>query len=281
VSYGSTAAARAELLNIYNLATALDTALVALSRACPFYEGRAMELAAHTVHYRGSDIFGWDGVYTNLPQVGALQPYADSVEGLVEQQFARYYAWLEAMDRAGVERHLFQEAGGSLLKAAWNRIRLNKLGTVELRGTDSNYPEVILAIATLVYNAADRVRHEGLTVRPAEGACTLEVNDNKLLVPEFKYLNGDLLYAAATEGIKSPEVSAYVDSILKFSVHEDKGWEYLAKLSSNLSEYRTTEAELLQEFAPATADISQEEGLRLVRQSCDTLEEQVFAISLS
>jgi len=42
---------------------------------------------------------------------------------LVELQFARYYTWLEAMDKAGVERHLFQK-GGSLLKAAWN-LRLN------------------------------------------------------------------------------------------------------------------------------------------------------------
>jgi len=77
---------------------------------------------------------------------------------LVELQFARYYTWLEAMDKAGVERHLFPEAGGSLLKAAWNR-GLNGIGTVEMRGTDS----IILRLsrdATLVYNAADRVRRE-------------------------------------------------------------------------------------------------------------------------
>lgn len=280
VSFDKTADAREELLSLYNLATALDTALVALSRACPFYEGRAMELAAHTVHYRGSDTFGWDGVYANLPQVGALQPYVTDVENLVEQQFARYYAWLEAMDRAGVERHLFQEAGGSLLKAAWNRVRLNKLGTIEMRGTDSNYPEVILGIATLVYNAADRVRREELTVKPAEGARAFEVSGNKLLVPEFKYLNGDLLYAAATDGIRNPEVIAYIESILKFSAQGDgEGSEYLAKLSSNLSQYRTTEAKLLEEFAPTTADIPRDEGLRLVRQACDRLEKQVSSLS--
>ena len=39
VSYGSTGAAREELLNLYNLATAFDAALIALSRSCPFYEG--------------------------------------------------------------------------------------------------------------------------------------------------------------------------------------------------------------------------------------------------
>lgn len=277
VSYNATPEAREELLNSYNLATALDVALIVLSRACPFYEGRGMKLAAHTVHYRGSDKFGWEGVYTHLQSVGGLQPYAASSEELVELQFARYYAWLEAMDKAGVERHLFLEAGGSLLKASWNRVRLNKIGTVEMRGTDSNYPEVTLAIAALVYNAADRVRRENLTVRPAEGLRTFELSGNKLWVPEFKYLDGDLLYAAVTEGIESLEVKAYLDSILDFVILEDsEPTSYLAKLRNSLGDYQTTEAELLREFTPTpTAEISKEEGLRLVLQSCDKLEKQV------
>src|SRR5215211_3239280 len=46
------AAAQRELLGLYNLATALDPALVALTRACSFYEGRTDGFAARTVHYR-------------------------------------------------------------------------------------------------------------------------------------------------------------------------------------------------------------------------------------
>jgi len=63
------------------------------------------------------------------------------------------------MDKAGVERHLFPE-GRQPAKSCLEPVRLNGIGTVEMRGTDSNYPEVILAIATLVYNAADRVRRK-------------------------------------------------------------------------------------------------------------------------
>jgi carboxylate-amine ligase len=281
ISYNSTAAAREEVLNIYNLATALDSALIALARACPFYEGQALGLAYHTVRYRGSDTFGWEGVYTHLQAVGGLMPYAERVERLVELQFERYYAWLEAMDKAGVERHLFLESGGNLLDASWNPVRLNDLGTVELRGIDSNYPEVILAIITLVYNAAQRVRHEGLTVRPAEGACRFELSGNKLSVPDFEYLNGELLYAAVTEGVKSAKVRNYLDSLLEFAVQEGgEGSDYLAKLKSELGEYQTTEAEILREFAPSGAELSKEEGLRLVRSCCDKLEEQVSSLSL-
>ena len=50
--------ARDEVLSLHNLATALDPALVALTRSCPYYEGRATGLAARTVHYRGGAAFG-------------------------------------------------------------------------------------------------------------------------------------------------------------------------------------------------------------------------------
>jgi len=104
-------AAQRELLGLYNLATALDPALVALTRACPFYEGRADGFATRTVHYRG--ILGFEGLYADLREVGGLSPYASRVEDLVDQQRARYRAWFAAMDLAGVERRLFAQAGAT------------------------------------------------------------------------------------------------------------------------------------------------------------------------
>ncbi|MBD3884580.1 glutamate--cysteine ligase [Phormidium tenue FACHB-886] len=278
VAYNTAPEARAEVVNLYNLATAMDAALIALSRACPFFEGKVFGLAARTVHYRGNATFGWEGVYTNLSQVGALRPYADSVEQLVEQQFDRYCAWLAAMERAGVERRLFLEEGGSLLKSAWNPVRLNGHGTIELRQTDGNYPAVILAIATLVYQAADRVRREGLTVQPA-AVHTFEVKDQQLLVPTFDYLNGELLYAAATEGVKRPEVRLYLDSLLQFVSESDAAPSaYLDGLQATIGNYQTTEAALLEQFAPTTAELSREQGLSVVRAACDQLEAQVSSL---
>lgn len=220
------------------------------------------------------------GVYTHLPQVGALRPYAEGVEHLVEQQFERDYAWLTAMDRADVERHLFLEAGGSLLKSAWNPVRLNGLGTIELRQTDGNYPQVILAIAALVYSAADRVRREELTVCPTPGMRVFAVKDRQLLVPDFEYLNGELLYAAATEGTKRSEVTAYLDSLLQFAIEmKNEGTVYLKRLSATIGNYQTTEAEILEQFAPAMAELSREVGLAVVRAACDKLETQVESLS--
>ncbi len=278
IAYGASAEARAETLNLYNLLTALDTALIALSRACPFFEGQVDGMATRTVHYRGSDYFGWEGVYTYLQPVGGLMPYADRIEDLIVQHFHRYYTWLEAMDRADIERHLFWESGGEFLTAGWNPLRLNRLGTVELRGMDSNYPERTLALITLVVSAANRVRQEGLTVKPQPDLQIFEWSDSQLNVPDFNYLNGELLYGAVTEGVNSKAVALYLDSILEF-VCQGNDAKVLSKFRTDQGSYRTTEADLLQAFPPVTEHLSRQEGLHLVRHCCDQLEAQVEQLS--
>jgi len=91
-------------------------------------------------------------------------------------------------------------------------------------------------------------------------------------VPDFKYLDRNLLYAAVTEGVKNLEVTAYLDSILEFVVPDGGDSNYLAKLRSSWVSTRR-QTEILQEFAPATGEISRDE--ELVRQCCDKLEKQV------
>ncbi|HEY9769578.1 MAG TPA: glutamate-cysteine ligase family protein [Coleofasciculaceae cyanobacterium] len=280
IAYNSSFEARERVLNIYNLATAFDAAIITLSRACPFYDGTVAGKAMRTIHYRGSKQFAWQGVYTDLQSVGGLMPYAETVEDLTQQLFNRYHSWLQAMDLAGVDRQMFLDSGGELLTAGWNPIRLNSIGTVELRGSDSNYPSVILALVALISEAANRVRREDIRVRPKPGAKTFELQGQNLTVPEFDYLNNELLYAAVTEGINHAAVKNYLDSILEFSCqNQGEASEYLAQFKTTLGQYTTTEAKLLDKFPTTTGTISQEDGLALVRYCCDRLEEEVSDLS--
>lgn len=281
VSYEAPKIVREELLNLYNLATALDAAIIALTRSCPYYAGKATGLATRTACYRGDPDLAPRGLYAWFEEVGGLRPYAGSLGELAKLQFSRYYAWLEAMDRAGVERRLFFEIGGGLLEgSSWNPVRLNPKGTVELRGLDSNYPEKILAVGALVVGAAERVRRERLAVVPHEGVRAFEVVGSTLLVPGFEYLSGDLFRAAMTGGTESPKVTSYLDSVLRFAsagaeAGEETGFEGL-KVAGR---YRTTEAEVLRSFPPeASGLLSEEGGLELVREACDEFERQVASL---
>lgn len=273
VSRDASPEAQRELLEIYNLATALDPAIIALTRSCPFYEGWAPGLAARTAFYRGSALFGWEGVYAGLPEVGALARYASSTGDLVELQLSAHRAWLAAMEQAGVERDVISGAADNVLRNYWRPVRINACGTVELRSIDSNYPDVVMAVAALVRSAANRVREEGLTVQPTEEAWTFTVGDGKLFVPSFERLGTDLFHAAATGGVKSPEVLDYLDSVVQFAAPDG-----LTKLRTPESVYCTTEAAILRDFRHSLRPdgwLPEADGLRLVREACDRLEEQV------
>ncbi|HEY9622393.1 MAG TPA: glutamate-cysteine ligase family protein [Crinalium sp.] len=279
VSYDTTPGDRAELLNLYNLATALDAAMIALSRSCPFYQGQLSQQSSHIVRYRGSQVFDWEGVFTRVQCAGGLRPYANSIETLVELQFSRHYDWLKAMDAAKVDRALFLETGGSLLESAWNPIRLNAIGTVEIRCVDSNYPAIVIALMSLVNSVSQYVRRNGLTVKSVIGQTRFEQQGLDLLVPDFDYLNGPLLYAAVTAGIKHPDVNDYLHSILEFARPVNReDTDYLATLHTILTTHRTTEADILQQFQVVPSELSRESGLSLVRQCCDRLEQEVLSL---
>jgi gamma-glutamyl:cysteine ligase YbdK (ATP-grasp superfamily) len=268
-------AAQTELLGLYNLATALDPALVALTRACPFYEGQAQGVAARTVHYRG--ILGFEGLYANLQEVGGLSAYASRVEDLVDQQRARYSAWFKAMDLAGVERRLFALTGGNVHRATWNPVRLSHHGTVEIRSMDANFPEMVLAVCALVRGAAERVRRERLEVRPSRGVLKLEPDGDLLRVPIFSYLNGKLLGAAVTRGVQDRRIEAYVDSVVRFATPYLESPELVEPLGSSGS-YRTTEHEVLASFPDQETSLTREQGLALVRGVCSRMNEQASTL---
>lgn len=264
-----------ELLGLYNLATALDPALVALTRACPFYEGKSEGFASRTVHYRG--ILGFDGLYAGLHEVGGLSAYASRVEDLVDQQRARYRAWFAAMDLAGVERRLFAWSGGNLRRASWNPVRLSHHGTVEIRSMDSNLPEMVLAVCALIRGAAERVRRERLEVRPSRGTLVPTVDGDRLLVPHFTYLNGELLAAAVTRGVEDQRIEAYIDSLVGFASPYLGDPELIQPLGSS-GGYRTTESEILGSFRTPGVSLTRGQGLALVRESCRLLNEQVSTL---
>ena len=270
------AAARHEMLDLYNFATALDPALVAISRACPFYEGEMGGLAARTVHYRGG--FGPDGLYAELQEVGALSPYAARVEDLEARERERYAAWYGAMDLAGVDHTLFSLTGGNVHRASWNPVRLNRHGTVEIRSMDGNYPDVTLAVCAVVCGAFDRLRHERLRVKPIPGVRTMRTEGDSLLVPDFAFLSETLLDAAVADGVADPRVRAYLDSLLEFATAYVAEPEHVGLLLDSDSCYTTTEAAIRRRFPDSMTLLPRPEGLRLVRDSCRYLDKQVHAL---
>jgi len=184
------------------------------------------------------------------------------------------------MDLAGVERRLFAWTGGNLHRASWNPVRLSHHGTVEIRSMDSNYPEMVLAVCALICGAAERVRREHLEVRPSRGVCTLEPDGDLVRVPIFSYLNGELLAAAVTPGVKDHRIQSYLDSFVSFASPYQEEPELVELLGSS-GTYKTTESEVLTSGLTMGASVIRGQGLSLVRESCFRLNEQVSSLRRS
>jgi hypothetical protein len=179
------------------------------------------------------------------------------------------------MERAGVDLGLFLGSGGDLLRPAWNPVRLNRQGTLELRGMDSNLPETTFAAVELVLSAAGRVTQENLTVTPDESVSDFEVDGDRLLVPGFGHLGERLFHAAVAGGAEDPTITRYLDSVLGFAAGDGPRLEKLRLRRQATGLYPTTEGQILASRGPREDRISHEEGLRLVLWACDELEGQV------
>jgi hypothetical protein len=99
-------------------------------------------------------------------------------------------------------------------------------------------------------------------------------------VPNFSYLNGELLAAAVTRGVHDQRVEAYLDSIVKFASPYLESPELVEPLVSS-GGYKTTESEVLESFLTAKVSLTREEGLSLVREACLRLKEQVSSLGQS
>jgi len=117
-------------------------------------------------------------------------------------------------------------------------------------------------------------------VLPHRDVRAFEVVWETLLVPGFGYLNRDLFRAAMTRGVESKEVVSYLDSILEFArAGRDNAKKDGFETLKAAGRYRTTEADMLRNFAPsASGRLSDERGLELVREACDEVEKQVASL---
>ena len=142
---------------------------------------------------------------------------------------------------------------------------------------DANYPEMVLALCALILGAAERVRHERLEVIPSRVARTLELDGDRLLVPTFSYLNGELLDAAVTRGLRDLRIEAYLDSFIRFASAYLEEPDFIEPLRSS-GGYETTESEVLRSFPTHGTSLTRDQGLSLVRESCHRMEEQVSSL---
>jgi carboxylate-amine ligase len=196
-------------LNSYNFAIAADTALTAFTQSSPIMNGRFLAKDSRMLLYRGGKELRYDGLYTRFPQFGRLPQYKVTYEELIVEVEERYNEWVEHMKKAGAPEKLLEKY--NKLDFGWNPVRINKVGTVEMRGMDMNLPSTLMAVGIMAKYVLKNIQREDLEIVPTVSAIQepFKFEDDQIYVPPFWYVNSYLQYQSALRGMDNDAIYKY------------------------------------------------------------------------
>ncbi|MBI2443999.1 MAG: hypothetical protein HYV42_02025 [Candidatus Magasanikbacteria bacterium] len=207
------------LINIYNLCIALDPALTTFTQSSPFYQGKLLGKDARMIVYRGGKEFDYpQGLYANFPQLGALQPFKSTHADIIQSIKERFEEWAGLVTAIGRQVATLTKYG-SILDNAWNPVKINAHGTMEVRGMDMNHPDIIIAVAVIVKYLIKAIQERHLMVTPADRA-TAEpflFENNIIYIPPDSYVRSVLQREAAFAGLSNEAIYTYCRALLRLA----------------------------------------------------------------
>jgi hypothetical protein len=209
-----------DIINGYNMMTAMDPALTTFMQATPFYQGKHLAKDSRMLVYRGGKILKYPkGLYGEHQEFGALQGYKYSMFELMDMISGKFEDWKKHIKSVGVNIKTLS-LYGSLLATSWNPVKINQIGTLEQRGMDMNHPQHIIATSVLTRTVLKRIYKEDLQVIPCEIGIDepFKVEGKNLYVPPEDYLRKRLQVLSAFKGMDSPFIHNYCKNLHKLAL---------------------------------------------------------------
>ncbi|MAG16335.1 hypothetical protein CMO88_04705 [Candidatus Woesearchaeota archaeon] len=208
------------LVEAYNLSIALDPVLTTFMQSSPFYDGKHLGKDSRMIVYRGGKILNYEkGLYSeHLQEFGELPPYKFNESDLLDMVVERYSVWKKIIRQLSPES-VDTVNYGSMLATAWNPVKINPHGTIELRGMDMNFPSLLFCISVAVKHLFQDVYEHSLQVVPSDIGVAeyFKEEKGKLFVPPDEYVRKKLQYLSAYVGMESDFVRSYCKSFLKLA----------------------------------------------------------------
>ncbi len=207
------------LINMYNLAVAMDPALIALTQSSPFYQGERKGKDARVLMYRGGTLLSSeDGLYANHQEFGGLPGYAATNADLLHLIEERSETWKGILKDIGEDIKSFK-IPGTTLSTNWSPVRVNQHGTIELRGMDMNHPDVIVAAAALIKFIFKAIQERYLEVEVSDTAIAdpFRFDGTMIKIPPASHVRSILQKAAAYEGLENETVQKYANNLIRLA----------------------------------------------------------------
>jgi hypothetical protein len=194
------------LLSSYNLFIAIDPIITTISQSSPFAEGKYFGKDSRMIFWRGGKKLKYDGMFNKNQMLGGLQPYKQTLLDLMHT--------LEQKDKK--VKRLFRKAGvpdvflkkKKKLDLTWNPVKINKLGTLEHRGMDSNYIDINLSLSVMMKFLLRAIQQDYYHVVPSDIGIDepFKLEGNIIFVPPHTHVRNVWQYKSAYKGLADDEI---------------------------------------------------------------------------
>ena len=198
----------ARVVALYNLFVGFVPLTDLFSQSSPYYNGLLYGKATRPLLYRDMRHKDIVGAYKGTI-FGGTASYVSSFEELLNRIKQREEKW-----KAFAHKYGYSLRGAELLDYYWGTVRLNKVGTIELRSPDINYPSVILDIISYLRDFLDYVEENKIEVVVGSSPY-LSYQDGKLFLPPFNKIR-EVVYLSSVKGFASKELYNYASSFNAF-----------------------------------------------------------------
>ncbi len=206
------------LIGSYNMIIAMDPALTAFAQSSPYYQGKMYGKDARMMFYRGSRIFGVDGLYTDYQDFGALPEYKHTLVDIMHLVEDRFREWTVLVRRLGINVKTLA-LYGSVLDTNWSPVKINPIGTFEVRGMDMSRFETLASLSAVIKYVLKSINENYITVVDSDIAIKepFRVEGHRIFIPPYSYVHNILQRDSALYGMQSPSMRFYCSRLLKLA----------------------------------------------------------------
>ena len=265
-------------LNQFNFLVAADPALSTFLQSSPYHDGELVGKDARMFLWRAMKAekgAPFDGLFSSHSLFGGLPRYATSIYDLKALSEKRKRAFVAELRRktGSASMDILKR---SPLKFDWGPVRANPLGTIEVRGMDMNTPMQMIAASSLLKRFLREIFLGNVNVVVDELAIRKPflLEDGVVFIPPYSYVNSELQYLSASEGLESKKVHGYCKAFYKTALQlNSDNKRFLSGVEKMLSTRKTKADEIIDAAGRAKSIALDEQGELALKLSRNFLDE--------
>ena len=229
------------LINSYNFLIAADPAVTTLLQSSPFCDGKYYAKDSRMLFWRGGKRLKFKGLFSEFQSLGALPAYKQTMTDLIQSLKRKDARIKKEMVKAGYDAATIEKK--QALDFIWNPVKINKLGTLESRSADMNFPSNIISCGFLIKRILREIQEIFLYVMPSDIGIEepFKIEGNAVYIPPHTHVRNRLQYLSAYEGLTNRDMHNYCQRFVRLAKNllDKKYWKIVKKTSDLIQNNKT------------------------------------------